>query len=84
MRLVGLLNPMVPIPARDDFSKSRLTAETTLQSPKVAHAEGWWQLVIDGMVRPVSLALATCVGELTFQSLAKGGYLLLERIVGHH
>ena len=33
---------------------------------------------------PAQIDATQCVDELTLQRLAKGGYLLLERVVGHH
>ena len=77
MRLVGLLNPMVAIPAGDDFSESCLAAKATLQGSQIIHREGWRKLVEDGMIASVSDALVASINELAFQRLAKGLYLLL-------
>ena len=84
MRLVGLLNPFVAIPARDDFTKSCLTAETTLQGAQIIHREGWRKLVEDGMIASVSDALVVGINELTFKCLAKSLHLLVETILSHH
>ena len=84
MRLVGLLNPMVAIPAGDDFTKSCLTAETTLQGAQIIHREGWRKLVEDGVIASVSDALVAGINELTFKCFAKSLYLLLQAVLGHH
>ena len=84
MCLVGLLNPFVAIPARDDFTKSCLTAETTLQGAQIIHREGWRKLVEDGVIASVSDALVASINKLTLQRLTKGLYLLLQTILGHH
>ena len=84
MRLVGLLNPFVAIPARDDFTKSCLTAETTLQGAQIIHREGWRKLVEDGVIASVSDALVAGINELTLKCFAEGLNLLRKAILGHH
>ena len=84
MRFVGLLNPMVSIPAGYDFPESCLTAETTLQGAQIIHREGWRKLVEDGMIAPISDALIASINELTFKCLAKGFYLLFQTVLSHH
>lgn len=84
VRLVGLLNPFVAIPAGDDFSESSLATEATLQGSQVIHREDWCQLIEDGVITSVSGALVAGINELTFKCLAKGLYLLFQTIVGHH
>ena len=84
MRLIGFLNPMVAIPARDDFPKSCLAAEATLQGSQIVHREGWRELVEDGVIAAVADALVASINELTLQCLAKGFYLLFQTILGHH
>ena len=78
MRLVGLLNPFVAIPAGDDFSETCLTTETPLQGAQIIHREGWRKLVEDGVIASVSDALVAGINELTFQGFAKGLYLLFQ------
>ena len=84
MRFVGLLNPLVAIPAGDDFPESCLAAETTLQGSQIIHREGWRKLVEDGMIASVSDALVAGINKLTFECLAEGLYLLVETILSHH
>ena len=84
MRLVGLLNPFVAIPARDDFTKSCLTAETTLQGAQIIHREGWRKLVEDGVIASVSDALVAGINELTLKCFAEGLNLLRKAILSHH
>ena len=84
MRLVDLLNPMVAIPAGDDFTETGFAAEAALQGSQVIHREDWCQLIEDGVITSVSDALVAGINELTFKCLAKGLYLLFQTIVGHH
>ena len=84
MRLVDLLNPMVAIPAGDDFPESCLAAEATLQGSQVIHREDWCQLIEDGVITSVSDALVAGINELTFKCFAKSLYLLLQAVLGHH
>ena len=84
MRLVGLLNPLVAIPAGDDFSESCLAAKAALQGSQIIHREGWRKLVEDGVIASVSDALVAGINELTFQCLAEGLNLLFQTVLGHH
>ena len=84
MRLVGLLNPFVAIPAGDDFPESSLATEATLQGSQVIHRKDWCQLVEDGVIASVSDALVASINELTLECLAKGLYLLFQTVLGHH
>lgn len=84
VRLVGLLNPFVAIPAGDDFSESCLATEATLQGSQVIHREDWCQLIEDGVITSVSDALVLSIDILILQSLTEGTNLLRETIVGHH
>ena len=84
VRLVGLLNPFVAIPAGDDFPKSCLATETALQGSQVIHRKNWCQLVEDGMVASVSDALVASINKLILECLAKSLYLLFQTVLGHH
>ena len=84
MRLVGLLNPFVAIPAGDDFPKSCLATEATLQGSQIIHHEDWRKLVEDGVIASISDALIASINELTFKCLAKSLYLLFQTIFSHH
>ena len=84
MRLVGLFNPMVAIPAGDDFPETSLAAEASLQSTKIVHRKCRRQLIEDGVIAAISDALVASINKLTLQCLAKGFHLLLKTVLGHH
>ena len=84
MRLIGLLYPTIAIPAGDDFPEACLATEASLQGTQIVHREGWCELVEDGVIAAVSDALVAGIHKLTLQHLAKGLYLLLQTILGHH
>ena len=84
MRLVGLLNPFIAIPAGDDFPESCLAAKATLQGSQIIHREGWRKLVEDGVIASVSDAFVAGINELTFKRLTEGLYLLFQTVFGHH
>ena len=84
VRLVGLLNPVVAIPAGDDFPETSLATEASLQSTKIVHRERWCQLVEDRVIAAISGAFVTSIHKLTLQCLAKGFHLLVQTILSHH
>ena len=84
MRLVGLFNPVVAIPAGDDFPEASLATEASLQAAKIVHRECRCQLVEDGVVAAISDTLVAGIYKLALQCLAKGFHLLLKAVLGHH
>ena len=51
MRAVGFLNPLIAIPARNDFSQPGLAAESSLQRTQIVHGKRRCQLIEDRVVR---------------------------------
>ena len=81
---VGLANPSVAHPARDNHAQGPIGTESTLQSPKVIYRKRGGQLVEDRVIGTISLALDLSIDILTLQGFTEGLDLLRQTVLSHH
>ena len=82
--MAGLADPTVTLPSGDNLDERVAGCVVTLQGSQVFERECRRQLVEDGLVLSVSLAIVTGHYILTHQCLAESLDLLHQTVLSHH